>query len=286
MHMVARAAAFLHGISNREHESRKNRGNMPPTGFVKRYLPRFLMTPGTPSAAPGKSRKIPGEFPPDFDETTRQLIRSVWPYTMTSPERLFSLRRSVEYVVKCEIPGAIVECGVWRGGSMMMVARTLLELGVRDRHLYLFDTFEGMSEPTTVDKEYSGKSAKDLLERSDKQSSRVWAYSTLEEVRRAMQDTGYDERNTFFIKGKVEETLPGQAPQNIAILRLDTDWYESTYHELVHLYPRLVPGGVLILDDYGHWEGARRAVDEYISSQNLRLLLNRIDYTGRICVKP
>jgi hypothetical protein len=89
----------------------------------------------------------------------------------------------------------------------------------------------------------------------------------------------------FFIKGKVEETIPEQAPAQIALLRLDTDWYESTYHELVHLYPRLSPGGILIIDDYGHWAGARKAVDEYFAEHRLNLFLHRIDYTGRICIK-
>jgi hypothetical protein len=101
-----------------------------------------------------------------------------------------------------------------------------------------------------------------------------------------MRDTGYQEDKIIFVKGKVEETLPKDAPKEISILRLDTDWYESTYHELIHLYPRLSVGGVLIIDDYGHWEGARRAVDDYVKLQKPPLLLNRIDYSGRICVKP
>jgi hypothetical protein len=100
-----------------------------------------------------------------------------------------------------------------------------------------------------------------------------------------MRDTGYDSEKVFFVKGKVEETLPAHAPDRISLLRLDTDWYESTYHELTHLYPRLTVGGVLIIDDYGHWAGARRAVDDFIGKNKLRLLLNRVDYTGRICVK-
>ncbi len=87
------------------------------------------------------------------------------------------------------------------------------------------------------------------------------------------------------IKGKVEETIPHDIPEKISILRLDTDWYESTYHELVHLYPRLVKGGVLIIDDYGHWQGARKAVDQYFQENNIPVLLNWIDYTGRVAVK-
>ena len=87
------------------------------------------------------------------------------------------------------------------------------------------------------------------------------------------------------MKGKVEDSIPQTLPGKIALLRLDTDWYESTAHELKHLYPLLVPGGVIIIDDYGHWEGARKAVDEYIEANKLPLLLNRIDYTGRIGIK-
>ncbi len=226
------------------------------------------------------------EFPPDFDKATRELFEYVQPFTMTSMERLFALRRSVEYIVKWSIPGDIVECGVWKGGSMMAVALTLIELGATDRKLYLFDTFEGMSSPTAVDRDSSGEAAVDLLQRADKKTSKVWGYCPLDAVRRAMHDTGYDDDKVLFVKGKAEETIPNYAPKEIAILRLDTDWYESTYHELKHLYPRLSVGGVLIIDDYGHWEGAKRAVDEYIDQQNLRLLLHRIDYTGRICVKP
>jgi O-methyltransferase len=225
------------------------------------------------------------EFPPDFDEGAVRLWRYVKPFTMTTKERVFALRSSVEYIIKHDIPGDIVECGVWRGGSMMAVARTLLENGATDRKLYLFDTFEGMSEPTEVDRSHLGDAAGDLLRESKKKSASVWAYCPLDEVKRNMQDTGYDPEKLIFVKGKVEETLPAHAPDRISLLRLDTDWYESTYHELTHLYPRLSIGGVLIIDDYGFWAGAKRAVDEFICKHNLKLLLNRLDFTGRISVK-
>ncbi|SRR6266481_749023 len=256
------------------------------TGLVKRCVHRFVQAFGYDVVRFSPNLVPPPDPHPDFDEPTRELIKYVLPYTMTSKERLFALRRSVEYIVRNNIPGDIVECGVWKGGSMMAVARTLIELGAGDRNLYLFDTFDGMSAPTPGDKQFSGEAAVDLLQKSDKETSTFWAYSPLDDVRRVMRDTGYRQDKVIFIKGKVEETLPSYAPKQVAILRLDTDWYESTYHELIHLYPRLSGGGVLIIDDYGHWEGARRAVDEYIHGQNLRLLLNRIDYSGRICVKP
>jgi O-methyltransferase len=105
-------------------------------------------------------------------------------------------------------------------------------------------------------------------------------------VRQAVLSTGYDAARLHFVKGKVEDTLPAEAPPQICLLRLDTDWYESTRHELRHLYPRLARGGVLIIDDYGHWQGARQATDEYLAEQRIPLLLNRIDYGARIALKP
>lgn len=225
------------------------------------------------------------QFPADFDAMTQDLCRLVRPFTMTSPERIFALRQAVMHVIQHEIPGDIVECGVWKGGSMMAAAKTLQELGAIDRGLYLFDTFSGMPAPGGEDVSLNGEPAAELMSKSDKKSSVVWAYGTLAEVKHNLLSIGYPAERMFFIKGKVEKTIPLSAPAQIALLRLDTDWYESTYHELVHLYPRLSPGGVLIIDDYGHWKGARRAVDTYISEQKLDILLNRIDYTGRICVK-
>lgn len=224
-------------------------------------------------------------LPPDFDNASVELIRAVRPYTMTSGERIFALRQAVKYVVSNNVPGDFVECGVWKGGSMMAVAMTLLETGCCDRDLLLFDTFDGMPPPMEVDRDFQGARAADLLAAQDKQTSDVWAYSPLNEVKAALAKTGYDMARVALVQGKVEETLPQRAPANIALLRLDTDWYESTRHELVHLYPRLSVGGVLIIDDYGHWQGARRAVDEYIAENRLKVLLNRIDETGRICVK-
>jgi hypothetical protein len=112
----------------------------------------------------------------------------------------------------------------------------------------------------------------------------VWCYSSLDEVRSNMVRTGYPVDRMRFVKGKVEDSIPGQAPAQIALLRLDTDFYESTYHELRHLYPRLAPGGVLIIDDYGHWAGARKATDQYFAELGRPVLLQRIDYTGRLAI--
>jgi O-methyltransferase len=141
-----------------------------------------------------------------------------------------------------------------------------------------------MSEPTEHDKRYDGKDAADMLAASER-SAGVWAYASLEDVRETMQLSEYPEERIHYYKGKVEDTIPANAPEQISILRLDTDWYESTRHELEHLWPRLVPGGVLLLDDYGWWDGAKRAVDEWLAETNLPLLLLRMD-EGRVAVKP
>ncbi len=241
---------------------------------------------GGENGAAGEQRP-PAEhrFPVDFDEADVELCRRVGPYTMTTPPRLYALVRAVEYVVGRQIPGALVECGVWRGGSMMAVALMLLRLGITDRDLYLYDTFAGMTPPTDADVKPSGEHAGDLLA-GEARDSDVWAIASLEEVRDAVLGVGYPEERIHFVQGPVEETLPSNAPDGIALLRLDTDWYASTRHELVHLYPRLAPGGVLILDDYGYWQGARRAVDEYLAGLDEPLLLNRIDHTARIALKP
>lgn len=230
------------------------------------------------------TKLIGSPFPSDFDASDIELCTQVAPYTMTSPERIIALARSAEYVAKHSIPGAIVECGVWKGGSMMVVALTLLRLGVTHRDLYLYDTFAGMPMPGKEDINYLGEIASDVLKRSDRKSN-VWAIATLEQVRNAILDLGYPAERIHFVRGLVEETLPEQAPDEIALLRLDTDWYSSTKHELIHLYPRLVRGGLLIIDDYGFWLGARRAVDEYFAEMKTPVFLNRIDESGRLVVK-
>ena len=233
----------------------------------------------------GYTRKTAARrYPPDFEPSDIELWGRIRPYTMTTPTRVYALVRAVEYVSRNRVPGAIVECGVWRGGSMMAVALTLLRLGDTSRELYLFDTFEGMTQPGREDVTPAGESAADILARSD-DSSNIWAIASLEDVREALLGVGYPEERIHFVKGPVEATIPDDAPETIALMRLDTDWYESTKHELVHLFPRLERSGVLILDDYGHWQGARQAVDEYIGDNELQLLLNRIDETGRIAVK-
>ena len=232
--------------------------------------------------------RIPEEplnvIPWDIPESDEKIISAVKPYTWTSNERLAALIRAVRFLVQTEIGGPIIECGVWKGGSMMAAALTLIDEGDTSRDLYLFDTFEGMTEPTEFDKSFDGISADSQLAETP-QGEGVWCYSPLDEVRSNLASTGYPEEKIHFIKGKVEDTIPLNNPPRMALLRLDTDWYESTRHELEHLFPLLVPGGFLIIDDYGHWEGARKAVDEFLAASDVKYFLHRIDATGRLLIK-
>ena len=239
------------------------------------HATRHQKTPG-PKAKP--------EFPVHYDEMARPIIRAARPYTMTSVEKQYALYLATRHVVKYGIPGAIVECGVWRGGSMHVVARTLLAIGDTSRELYLFDTFDGMTPPTDKDVTYRGQPVAELLS-SRPRTARIWAVASLEDVQQGFEAIPYPQEKIHFVKGPVEATLPEQAPDQIAILRLDTDWYESTRHELVTLYDRLSPGGALIIDDYGSYQGARAAIEEFIEETGARLLLVPIG-PGRIAVKP
>jgi O-methyltransferase len=246
------------------------------TGLINRLLKPFKYT----------LKKVnPAEFAADIyaDAGFMAIYGQVRDFTMTSIERMYSLYQSIHYVIDHNVPGDFVECGVWKGGSSMIIALTLKKLGVENRTIYMYDTYEGMSAPTDKDRDIFGGSAENQLKGAQKTED-IWCYSTLDEVKANMQRTGYPASKIVFSKGKVEDTIPHTIPANIALLRLDTDWYESTLHELKNLYPLLSKQGVLILDDYGHWQGARKAVDEYFTAGE-KLLLNRIDYTGRIAVK-
>ena len=230
-------------------------------------------------------RKGATRLPRDYEPEFRELWELVRERTMTSHYKAFGLYQAVHYVVRHDLPGAVVECGVWRGGSMLAVAHQLSRLDAPIRDLYLFDTYEGMTAPTDRDVQIrTRKSAEEVLATAD-QDSLVRAVASLEDVREAFDHVAYPADRVHFVKGPVEDTVPDLAPERIAILRLDTDWYESTKHELAHLYQRLVPGGVLILDDYGHWQGAKDAVDEFLDETGEPLLLLRAG-TGRIAIKP
>jgi O-methyltransferase len=233
---------------------------------------------------PAPKKRKPRPLPRYYDEEARAVIRAVRPWTMTSPEKLFALVVAVRYIVDRAIPGDIVECGVWRGGSMQAIARLLAARGVTDRELHLFDTFEGMPPPTEDDVRRGGPPAAQLLATRPK-TANVWAIADLEDVKAGMAQVDYPPERIHYHPGLVEDTIPAGAPEQIALLRLDTDWYASTKHELDHLYDRVPSGGVVIIDDYDYWDGSRKAVDEFIAQTGARLLLVPMA-SGRLAVKP
>ncbi|MCH7555588.1 MAG: class I SAM-dependent methyltransferase [Proteobacteria bacterium] len=225
------------------------------------------------------------EFPSDFEASTIKLVNAVEAYTMTSRERILGLESAVRYLVRGGIAGAFVECGVWRGGSMMAMALTLLDEGAAERELFLCDTYEGMPEPSAEDIGVTGKSAHPTWKKRLADGKSQWCRAGIEEVRANLSSTGYDGARMHFLKGRVQDTLPDDRIGPIALLRLDTDWYDSTKWELEQLYPQLATGGVLIIDDYGRWQGCRKAVDEYFAAQGINMLLGRIDSYARMGIK-
>lgn len=235
----------------------------------------------------GRTSNIANRLPVEATDDDRRIIEKVRPFTMTSSERLWSLIRAVDYVVGDGIEGDFAECGVWRGGSIMTMALRLQELDVTDRPIWLYDTFGGMTAPTAEDvEEGTGRTAAEMLETTEVgDGNNVWCVASEDDVRTNVMSTGYPVEEFRFVVGDVARTLHEQVPERISLLRLDTDWYESTRLGLEILYPRLSVGGVCILDDYGHWLGARQAVDEYFAAEGHRPFMHPIDFSGRIFVK-
>ena len=235
------------------------------------------------------SRISSGDTRLPIEATSRdaELISSFKPFTMTSSERLWSLINAVRHVISNEIPGDFVECGVWRGGSVMAMSQELSAMGVTDRKIWLYDTFAGMTNPTAADVEAgTGITAADMLSATAvADGDNVWCVAGLPDVQANVRSTGYPFENFIFVEGDVAQTLESSFPETISLLRLDTDWYESTRMELEVLYPRLAVGGVCIFDDYGHWQGARKAVDEYFEKLGHRPYMHPIDYSGRVLIK-
>lgn len=221
----------------------------------------------------------------DLDEPMREILDKVKPYTLTSGDRVASLCTSVDYIVEHDIPGSFVECGLWRGGSLMAVLLRLRQLGITDRDVYGFDTFEGQPDPTPEDVDFGGRAeaANNTLGARIVDNLTHFDEVSREEVFSVLASTGYPQERIHLVQGLVENTIPESAPGTVALLRLDTDYYDSTRHELEHLYPRIPVGGVLIIDDYGHFKGSRKAVDEYLAGH--RILLQRVDYSCRLAIK-
>jgi O-methyltransferase len=207
------------------------------------------------------------------------LTETIWPeikkFTMTDKKRVNALINTIEYTIENGLEGDFVECGVWKGGNIMVMIKVLQHLGV-ERKIWLYDTFEGMSEPTDEDM-HEGKTAQELMEKN----SFIKCIAAIDKVKRNIETLNYS-GELVYVKGKVEDTIPEQMPEKIALLRLDTDWYESTKHELIHLYPSLSETGVMIVDDYNFWDGATIAVDEYFEKSKE---MTKISKCGVLTIK-
>jgi O-methyltransferase len=245
---------------------------------VKRWIVRCLERFGVRLIT--RNSPVWGGEAKNFEAEFLRIWQACAPFTMTSIDCVYALYRAAGYVVNEGVPGDVVECGVFHGGSIMACAHSLHHFGDHSRSLYLYDTFAGMTEPTELDVDFTGRAAREHL--------KVWGVSRMsdmaacsqEQVRHNVFTCPYPQDKFVFVEGPVEGTIPGTIPERISILRLDTDWFESTRHELVHLFPRLSPGGVLLIDDYGLWNGARQAVDGYLKANRVPMLLSRIDRTG------
>lgn len=241
-----------------------------------------------PPAAPAPAGPLP--ILASASDAERAIVAACQPHSITSAERLLSVVDAVRHCVANGVPGAFAECGVWRGGCVLAMILALQDSGVDDRDVWLYDTFEGMTKPIDLDDTRFGPSAEEVFAAAERAGTVAFPEYFTEfdesDVRARLAATGYPQERLHYVRGRVEDTLPAQAPDRLALLRLDTDWYESTRHELEHLYPRISSGGVLIVDDYGHWDGCRRAVDEYFEGFPPRPLLARVDYTAVMGVRP
>ena len=263
---------------------------------LRRHIGRFIQRPrcgfflGARASAPpeeadprktGVTTEMRASYRDIVEEPFWEIAHKCLPYTMLLIERLYDIYKTVEYICRHNIEGDIVECGVLAGGSVMTAAETLSHFHSTERKIYLYDTFEGMTPPGPHDFDLLGNHC------STVDPARLYWPGNYhyELIQKNLRLCRYPYDRFVLVKGAVEETLPGVMPDRIAYLRLDTDFYEPTKQELVHLFPRLVPGGVITIDDYGHYLGARKAADEYFATCRDRVLLHRVDYTGRTGVK-
>ncbi len=202
-------------------------------------------------------------------------------YSMTTEIRMWALLNSLKKVHYEKIDGDIVECGVWKGGNIILIKK-FIEKNNLKKKIYCYDTFEGMTPTSFIDNEISsGRNASEIV----KNNNTYLCKSSLEETKDNVRKNVKDFNNINFIQGKVEDTLIDEKnlPEKISICRLDTDYYSSTKIELEILYPRIVQGGILIVDDYGHWSGSKKAVDEYFKDNFA--MKHYVDYACRLIIK-
>jgi hypothetical protein len=255
-------------------------------GFVEGWGP----------AAHRVTPQLRARFPDLDDEGFWEIAHRALPHTALSVQRLYAVYAAVKYIVAAGVGGDVVECGVFKGGAAIMIAQSLAHFGDTSRRIFLFDTFEGWPVPTDQDTDFLGQQHRKLYQEDLERSREASATAPPSVYRLAdffdrtrdaiLGNTQYPHDRIHFVRGLVEQTLPhADMTDDLALLRLDTDYYESTAWEMKVLWPRLVTHGVLMLDDYGQFHGARRAIDEYLAANAIRGLLHRDDVTGRCMVK-
>jgi len=227
------------------------------------------------------------EFPIELSKPEQDLVQLIFDkqYSMTTINNLFATALACKYIINKGINGDFVECGTYRGGHALLAAG-IFKLHNQTRKVWMYDTFEGMTQPEEIDVEVkSDLKAAHFYESYRKDSITNWCYASELEVRNNFKQMDLLNDNIRFIKGDVHLTLLDSVklPNKIAILRLDTDWYSSTKVELDVLYPLLTHSGVLIIDDYGWWTGSKLATDEYF--KNNVVFMNYIDQGARIWTK-
>jgi hypothetical protein len=229
-------------------------------------------------------RNAESSFPVEASLFERELMLKASKYSMTGTVRMWALIQAFKHVQENNILGDYVECGVWKGGNLILLSGLQESIGA-SRTIYGFDTFSGMTTPTNHDVDYLGNLAGEMMRNDTKTAggNTLHCLASLALVNNNLADN--DAKNIKLVEGDVAVTLQESSnlPEKIAIHRLDTDWYESTKVELETLYPLLEPGGVLIIDDYGHFSGARKAVDEYFEST--QVWMHYLDYACRLVIK-
>jgi O-methyltransferase len=253
--------------------------------FGKRVIKKFLRSLNYDLV---KLKNAPRRYPVELMPAECEILEYVLEnnLTLVSYERLLATLMTCKYVITNDIQGDFVECGVWRGGNSI-VAAEMIKLYQSEKKVWMYDTFTGMAQPTDIDVDIYGVSAYNEYNTSKREGYNAMFYASLDDVKNQFRTRDLLGSNVQFIQGDVAETLnsANSLPESISVLRLDTDWYESTKVELEILYPKLSLGGCLIVDDYGHWEGSKRAVDEYFNSYKPKPYLQYTDYTGRLILK-
>lgn len=226
---------------------------------------------------------------PEYSKKELKIITNAKLYTMTSYQNLNFLIRSFQHVINNNLEGDFVECGVWQGGNVILLKNLMTEYKIMRKQIYAYDTFEGMTKPTAIDKDirFKQEKASDLMKKNLKSlnTHNIHCYYPIDKVRKNILNNCKDIKNIKLIKGDVLKTLlvKDNIPNKISILRLDTDWYKSTKIELEILFPKLVKNGVLIIDDYGDFLGCKKAVDEYFKNKKFNIF--KIDSGARMLIK-